>query len=376
MPDPQNEPTEITEMLALAHDRAPESRSRLVKALGEVVGAGPEDSRARERDIATDILRKLLGEIEMPIRRTLAERLARAPNAPYELIVRLANDAIEVARPILVESGVLNDDDLVVVIRYRTLQHRLAIAMRRQVSETVSAALVEADEDEVMHALLDNRNARIAQATLQYLVDRSRNSESLREPLLHRHELEPELAGKMYGWVSEALRRYIALNFDVDKEMLDRAIADSVEEAIADYSRSAALGDATTKLANVLRNGVIEDPQLFVRLLRAGEVALFEALFARFANLKITLARQAIYQTGGRALAVICKAAALDKPVFASIFLLARRAHPQDKSADPDELPKALQFFENLAQTNASEIVSRWRQGMTHPIALPFGDPT
>ena len=54
----------------------------------------------------------------------------------------LANDDIEVAYPILAFNKVLQDADLIEVIRHRTLEHQLVIAIREDVSEAVSDALV------------------------------------------------------------------------------------------------------------------------------------------------------------------------------------------------------------------------------------------
>ena len=53
----------------------------------------------REKALMTDILRQLLHDMEMSVRRELAERLAKTENVPHELIITLANDKIEVAYP-------------------------------------------------------------------------------------------------------------------------------------------------------------------------------------------------------------------------------------------------------------------------------------
>ncbi|MGQ0663748.1 MAG: DUF2336 domain-containing protein [Pseudomonadota bacterium] len=352
---------ELRELLALAQEATPPARERLAHEVGQLLVRQPEALSEVERGLAADILASLIREVEMPIRRALAVRLARAPRVPRALLTRLANDEIEVARPILLESGLLEDDDLIEIVRQRTMQHRLAIAMRRQVSYAVSAALVEAGEDDVMRTLVENPNAPIARATLDFLVERSKTSSGLQAPLLHRHELEPEIAGRMYGWVSAALKRHIALNFDVDPAYLDRALEESLEEIIADHARAAALGDATTKLAEALAAGRLGDPSLLVRLVRAGEIALFEAAFAKFIRLPITLTRRMIYEPGARPLAVACRTCGFDKATFASLLLLSRQARPGDKSVDPDEIPSALAFFDAMTETKAQNILVRWR---------------
>ena len=73
----------------------------------------------RERALIGGILQKLISQVEMDIRRGLAERLKSRSDAPAELVALLANDEIEIARPILLESPVLRDPDLMGLIRHR-----------------------------------------------------------------------------------------------------------------------------------------------------------------------------------------------------------------------------------------------------------------
>jgi hypothetical protein len=72
--------------------------------------------------------------VEKEVRQKVAERLSSLKSAPHELTKLLANDAIEIARPILHHSPVLTDTDLIEIVKALTADHRLAIAMRPQVS--------------------------------------------------------------------------------------------------------------------------------------------------------------------------------------------------------------------------------------------------
>jgi hypothetical protein len=141
-------------LLDLALDKSLEGRRALTATIGDLFGKQDAVLSERERALMTDILRKLIHDCEMAVRRDLSERLSGAPNPPHELIVALANDEIEVAEPILKRSAVLRDAELVGVIRHRTQQHQLVIAMRRSLSEYVSDALVETGNIDVIKVLL------------------------------------------------------------------------------------------------------------------------------------------------------------------------------------------------------------------------------
>lgn len=348
-------------LLELARDRAPGSRAHIIESIGTFVVDPTQAQNSREREIATDILRQLLRDAEMSVRRQLAERLAAEPSAPLDLVIQLASDEVEVARPVLLESLALRDADLLEVIEQRTLQHRLAIAMRRQVSEEVCTALVDAGEPDVARTLLENPGARIGRNSFEKLVDRSRVEAPLQEPLVRRGDLDPILAMRMYAWVSVALRRYIVRNFDVDPTLLDDAIRESLDTVASEHTKRHAEGTPTERIADGLADAHADNPSVLIELLRAGEIGLFEAMFARITSLKPMLARRALYEPGGRALAIACRASAIDKPVYAAIFLLARQARPGDKSVDPNELPAALAFFDSVDPDVARRTLEKHR---------------
>jgi uncharacterized protein (DUF2336 family) len=347
----------IRELVALARDSAPAARARLVEGIGDIMFDEADPASAKERELAADILRHLVHEAEVAVRRALADRLAREPKAPRDLIIALAHDEITVARPVLIESALLADADLIEVIHQRTLQHQLAITMRQQISETVSAALVSTGNTEVMRSLVDNPSARIARRTFEILVDHSRSTEALQAPLVRRKDLDTDLAARMYAWVSAALRKQIVLNFEVDQKLLDEALEDSLRTVNRQHAQSQAAESMPA----------VDDTGLLLQLLRAGEIAMFEALLARKTGLRLQIARRAFYEPGGRPLAIACKAIGVEKAQFAAIFLLARQARPGDKTVDPSELNTILAYYDGLAADTAKRTVEEWREGVFTP---------
>src|SRR3546814_16139917 len=86
----------------------------------------------------------------------------------------LAMDDSAIAGPILRRSSVLQDEELIGVIRYRTVEHQIAIASRRHVSERVSAVLAETANEDVVRTLLENADAEFAGATMEFLRSEER----------------------------------------------------------------------------------------------------------------------------------------------------------------------------------------------------------
>ena len=135
-----------------------------------------------------DIIRRLIHQVEISVRRVLAQRLAERPDAPADLVLTLANDEIEVAHPILLKSEVLRDPELIEIVQHRTMEHQVAIAMRPKVSEPVSDALVETKNERAITTLLSNQNAMISNRTMGHLVEQSAQIPNYQAPLINRQD--------------------------------------------------------------------------------------------------------------------------------------------------------------------------------------------
>ncbi len=354
-----NHDTALKNLLELARDRSVPSRNRLVERLGDLYF---EDTSAKsaERELMAELLRDLIRDVEMTVRAKLARRMAADPNAPADLIATLANDEIEVAHAILVRSNVLGDAELIEIIHHRTVRHQESIAQRNAVSVDVSDALAETREPSVIETLIRNNGARISNETMAALVEESKKIETYQGPLLDRSDLSPHLARRMYWWVSAALREHIANNFEIDTIELDTKIVGAVTEILGERPALELPGQSLDELARKLTEVETITPDLLIETLREREISLFEALFARLIGLKKNLIRRFIMETGGEALAIASKAANITKADFTSIFLLSRSARPGEKVVDPNELSRAMAFYDRLTQDTARKVVERW----------------
>src|ERR1700709_2657558 len=98
-----------------------------VASLYRIQGTGLND---RERALMHEILRRLTRDVEMAIRIALAERLADDTTAPHDLILLLADDKIEVARPLLLRSPLLTDADVLDMIAQSNVPVQEVVAER------------------------------------------------------------------------------------------------------------------------------------------------------------------------------------------------------------------------------------------------------
>jgi uncharacterized protein (DUF2336 family) len=346
--------------LAQQGDRS--NRSQLYSSVANLFEAHDNELNERERVLMQDIMRQLTHEVEMSLRIRLAERLvAQKGDAQHDLVVVLANDRIEVAHPILVASDVLDDKDLTEIVRHRSLQHQLSVAVRHNLSEEVSGALVDTENEDVIVTLLCNQSANFSQEVLAHLVEESERVDRYQRPLLHRHELPADLAKKMYGWVSDALKHYIVENFNIDPAELGALVDETESELVEEVAEKAKKVSASQALIDKLYKAGQLTPSFLLKALRQGEITLFELGIAKLAKVPPQVMRTLIYQPGSENLAVSCKAIGMDRSVFLAIYKHIRMMRDQNTDLTDEETKRVNSMYSTMDKDEADKLLRPWR---------------
>jgi uncharacterized protein (DUF2336 family) len=223
-------------LLSLAKSRQPADRERLlmnIVSLCEMAEVGGDDEVARARAIIDELFMTLVLDAERTVRRRLAERIAHAAWAPKALIHVLALDDIEIARPIIARSPLLEDDDLVRLLVEATLEHQIEVARRPNIGEKVSETILDLGDPAVLAALAANLSARLPPDGMARLVERARTMPALRAPLVRHPGLTAALGTALYAWVGEVLQGALVSRFDLDPAALGAARGEAVRAAKA-----------------------------------------------------------------------------------------------------------------------------------------------
>jgi len=105
--------SKLESLIEVAQESSSDKRRELLEGVTDLfLDPGP-GMNAGEQHIAADILSRVAAEVEREVRARLSYRLADLENAPVDLIRQLANDEIQVARPLLERSGALSEADLI-----------------------------------------------------------------------------------------------------------------------------------------------------------------------------------------------------------------------------------------------------------------------
>ena len=164
-----------------------------------------------------EVLCQLAELVEVEARAHVAKLLAPLERAPGTVVVKLANDDIEVARPLLEFSSVLSDDDLIDIIGRHGEEHRVAIAGRQSVTERVGEAIVEHGQKSSVVRLVRNNNAEFDKATLEKLVERATRDADIAADLRGRPDIDwKSLRGEIDHVATQVLESLSEMNRGID----------------------------------------------------------------------------------------------------------------------------------------------------------------
>ena len=144
-------------------------RALLLEQVAEAYAEGRFTPAQRRQ--AEDLFRMAVYDSEPLARSVLADVLKRMTALPHDIVLSLARDEAQVARPLLRTSPLLDDDDLVEVAREGTRAHRLAVAERDDLSAKVAQALCESRDPAVIKVLLANETAALPEPLLHGILD-------------------------------------------------------------------------------------------------------------------------------------------------------------------------------------------------------------
>ncbi|HTP78715.1 MAG TPA: DUF2336 domain-containing protein [Rhizomicrobium sp.] len=322
-----------------------------VASLYRIQGSGLNE---RERALMHEILRRLTKDVEMAIRIALAERLAEDTTAPHDLILLLADDNIEVARPLLLRSPLLSDEDMLRLIAECSVDHQETVATRPHISETVTEALVRCEAESVLVALVRNATARISAVAYTTLVEKSRSIATLQEPLTKRPDLPPQLATRMCEWVSDALKSYIRQNYAISATKLDAAFeqAQTAVQSEPPAPKTPPAESAQKLIDKLAASGQLKAGFL-LRVLHQGQTDLFDLALAKLTNLPVAELRAKFYRGGPRAVALACRGVGIDRCVFTTVFNLSRQAHNMRTNLSYADLAEVDRVFATVPKSGA-----------------------
>jgi uncharacterized protein (DUF2336 family) len=285
-----------------------------------------------ERQLAEEIFRIMVRDVEVRVREALAVSLKDVPDLAGDIAVSLASDeADSVALQMLESSSAWSDEDLVAIVSSGHETRQVAVAKRETVSEVVSDALVETGNEDAVVALVGNEGAEISENTLQTVVDRYGDSERVQTPLVHRKSLPVTVSERLVAKVSDQLKEYLVAHHELSPAVAADLLLESRERALVGILAEGDHADVFELVDQMAESGRLTT-SIILRALCTGDLTFFEAAVARKADVPVENARILIHDEGDLG--------------FRSLY---------DKAKLPDRLYKAFRAAVDIAQVLEAE---------------------
>lgn len=338
------------------NDDAQSLRTAILRRLSDLAALPSGRLTRNERSFIAEVLMFALRGSPTPERVEVARRAAKIAEPPPALLRELLLDDASVAVALLKDAELIPAHILEEAARRGTREHRVAIAARPDLTTSVVDALLEREEDEVVHEVLRTQVV-LSTCAMDRLVSYAVfNQEALRL-LIEREELEP-IQGFNLFWPSDrAGRRRILQRFALDRGVIQEALADFFPEVFRGKVNDAFLRDLLRLIERRHRpRGRDGQPVSMAVVKRTLRLAYTEPgpehakSVGLVAGIDPSLARRIIEDEGGEPFAIMAKATGIERGEFIDLCRIFK----------PGEADARIQFFDVTARDFARTIIRAW----------------
>jgi uncharacterized protein (DUF2336 family) len=311
--------------------------------------------------IFDDVMSRLIEKIERQALIELSGRLAPVDRAPINVIGRLSHDDdIEISGPILENSRVLTDRDLVEIAETKSQAHLSAIAGRTQLNEPVTDVLINRGNSEVARKVTANDGARFSRFGLSKAVKRAEEDESLVDVIANRLDLPVDLLDELVRKAATTVRQRLLANARPEmRERIGRVLA-AVSNQVASSITPRAGGAGARTMAR-------HDPaSLRARVSQCAEAGNIEELtdaLAILSKLPVKAVRNLIGQASDEGMLVLGKACGMGWPELQKVLPVTMPA----KTKTPNDMKALFAKFVSLSAADVERAIRFIRTGATKP---------
>jgi len=339
----------------LARDKKPMAQQELSDAVAELIGM---ETSERERELIADVLISLVRQAERDLKLALSTKLSLMADIPLRLALYIANEDIEIAAPMLVNSLTLGDMDLLYILQSKPASYWRVIANRASMSPHLISALVQTKDISTVKTLLQNNTIILPETSMPVIIKMAEHSESLAAPLVLRPEINGDIAARIYNFVGHELKKVIAAKFDMPTDTL----IETIEETILEFQSIAASEFTPSKSLLAATKRQHEKELLSVNMmlsnLRRGQIQTFIAQFSVINNLAPVIVEEMLTLPKGNGVAILSKAYDIPKADFVSVFLLTNRMREKGRMVDVNDMHRAVNYFNKVTKCSAEAIIS------------------
>ncbi len=294
----------IDDVANLKENPSEDTKLELIRKLHHNFGL--EKLSPNEKTIAEEIIRCLAGDISVRIRQSIAVKFCDNVAIPHEVAVKLANDMEDiVAIPIIQNSSLLREADIINIIKKGSVTRQKAVASRENLTDNLCAYLIYEASPEAVEVLVNNKKAPLSENNCEILIRNHSKNNMIMRSMIANKKISLEQAHNLLSGVSEDLQKMLIVEYNIPSTVINNLVHDSKEWMILNliighaekHSSSLPLRHIIDKLHN---DGELSF-SILVKALSLGDLAFFEAALAKLANIPYENVHKLLWEKAGDA---------------------------------------------------------------------------
>lgn len=275
-----------------------------------------------DRAMAQDVLRFIARDAAAQVRRALALTLKNSPQLPADIAKRLAGDLEDIAAPVLENSPVFSDADLVELLQTLPAERHICVARRPALSPDVTDVMAMKSPADALEAALRNPAAEFSLKGYGALTLRFDEREEIQTALIDREALPAPIVERLVTSVSGAIFDRLVEKHALPPQLAIDLVTRSRERATIDLVAQAGLQADHRRFAQQLHLNGRLTASLMLRALCMGHIRFVEHGFAELSGIAHEKAWLLVHDAGGRGFEALYRHCGLP-PGLAAAFRLA-----------------------------------------------------
>lgn len=271
-----------------------------------------------ERLAAQRIIAFLSQDAAELVRRALAVTLRASTLMPHDVAMRLAADIDSISIPLISQSPIFSDDDLISIVRAGRTHAQVAVASRMGLSRDVAEVVACDGAIEAVRRLAANDNADVSERAMSFAIDRFGHDEEVIGKLSHRQILPPAIVDRLVVVATEQVKQHLIQRHKVSAEAAVRLSDFARERATLDLLDEAIRSQNVPEFVRALHARKALNGSLLLRAVARGQMSLFEHGLALLAQVPHHRAWLMIHDAGPLGLRAIYDRAGLPPRLFAA----------------------------------------------------------
>lgn len=289
-----------------------------------------------EKEAAETALTIMLDDASPMVRAALAHALASSPFAPRQIVLTLIQDSVEVAVPVVAQSPVLLDGELVDLVAKSGNALQRAVACRPSVSPSLSAAVAEVCGLPACLELLGNPGAQVTKFSLRRLAERFGGEADMRNALLSMPALPVDIRQTLIVQLGDALEQLALVQTFVATERRTSLVKDACDKATVNLAFCCSHGDEMEALVEHLRLSGQLTADILIRALCMGNVEMFVASLVSLTGMSDKRVRECMLDANDSLVSLLCKKAGISLRVTPAILSALNAYYSLSLDLSPD----------------------------------------